>query len=235
MAGQTDRLLSRARERFAVQDYYGAVYLLEEIVDGGRAFADVHHLLGVSLSLLGQSERALGEFRRALELNPRYLEALIHQGVVLNELGRTAEADASFQRAAASVAPPSTGLPAHVAARLANLHAELAEAYAEAGAAERAVEQYQWALELGPAFHDLRYRMARLLLEAGRPLEAREALEAVLGARPNFVDAEAALGLAHYLSGDAIGARDIWRACLQRRPENVRVEAYLAMLSRTEG
>jgi Flp pilus assembly protein TadD len=71
MAGQTDRLLARAQERFAVQDYYGAVHLLEEIVAGGRAFADVHHLLGVSLSLLGQSERALKEFARALELNPR--------------------------------------------------------------------------------------------------------------------------------------------------------------------
>ena len=235
MAGQTDRVLARARERFAVQDYYGAVHLLEEIVDGGRAFADVHHLLGVSLSLLGHTERALAEFRRALALNPRYLEALIHQGLVLNELGRTAEADESFHRASASVAPPSTGLPAHVAARLANLHAELAEAYAEGGAPDRAIEQYQHALELGPAFHDLRYRLARLLLESGRPLEAREALESVLDARPNFVDAEAALGLAHYLSGDAIAARDIWKACLQRRPENVRVEAYLSMLGRTEG
>jgi tetratricopeptide (TPR) repeat protein len=234
MAGQTDRLLARARERFAVQDYYGAVHLLEEIVDGGRAFADVHHLLGVSLSLLGQSDRALAEFRQALQLNPRYLEALIHQGLVLNELGRTAEADESFRRAAASVAPPSTGLPAHVAARLANLHAELAEAYAEGGAPGRAIEEYQRALELGPAFHDLRYRMARLLLETGRALEAREALETVLEARANFVDAEAALGLAHYLAGDAIGARDIWKRCLQRRPENVRVEAYLAMLGRTE-
>ena len=234
MAGQTDRLLARARERFAVQDYYGAVYLLEEVVDGGRAFADVHHLLGVSLSLLGQPDRALTEFDRALALNPRYLEALIHQGLVLNELGRTAEADESFRRASGSVAPPSTGLPAHVAARLANLHAEVAEAYAEGGAPERAIDEYRRALELGPAFHDLRYRMARLLLETGRALEAREALEAVLEARPNFVDAEAALGLAHYLAGDAIGARDIWKRCLQRRPENVRVEAYLAMLGRTE-
>jgi tetratricopeptide (TPR) repeat protein len=234
MAAQPDRLLARARERFAVQDYYGAVHLLEEIVGGGRSFADVHHLLGVSLSLLGQAERALGEFARALELNPRYLEALIHQGLVLNELGRAAEADESFRRATSSVAPPSTGLPAHVAARLANLHAELAEAYSEGGAPDRAVEQYQRALELGPAFHDLRYRMARVLIETGRPLEAREALEEVLEARPNFVDAEAALGLAHYLSGDAIGAQEIWKRCLERRPENVRVEAYLAMLSRAE-
>jgi len=233
MAAQTERVLARARDRFAVQDYYGTVHLLEEIVAGGRAFADVHHLLGVSLSLLGQRERALTQFGRALELNPRYLEALIHQGLVLYEMGRDAEAEDSFRRASASVSAPSSGLPAPIAASLANQHAELAEAYAEAGALDRAVEQYQRALELGPDFVDLRYRMARLLLESGRSLEAREALEEVLRTRPNFVDASAALGLAHYLSGDALGARDIWKGCLKRRPENVRVEAYLAMLGRT--
>ena len=233
MAAQTERVLARARDRFAVQDYYGTVHLLEEIVAGGRAFADVHHLLGVSLSLLGQRERALTEFGRALELNPRYLEALIHQGLVLYEMGREGEAEDAFRRASASLSPSSNGLPAPIAARLANQHAELAEAYAEAGALERAVEQYQRALELGPGFVDLRYRMARLLLESGRSLEAREALEEVLRTRPNFVDACAALGLAHYLSGDALGARDIWKGCLTRRPENARVEAYLAMLGRT--
>ena len=233
MAAQTEHVLTRARERFAVQDYYGTVHLLEEIVAGGRAFADVHHLLGVSLSLLGQRERALGEFRRALELNPRYLEALIHHGLILYELGRDTEAEDSFRRASASVSPSSNGLPAPISAQLANQHAELAEAYAEAGALDKAVEQYQRALELGPSFVDLRYRMARLMLESGRSLEAREALEEVLRLRPNFVDAAASLGLAHYLSGDAMGARDIWKGCLQRRPENARVEAYLAMLGRT--
>jgi tetratricopeptide (TPR) repeat protein len=232
MAGQTELLLARARERFVVQDYYGAVHLLESVVDSGRAFADVHHLLGVSLSLLGQADRALGELERALELNPHYVEALIHQGLVLNELGRTDEAQDAFGRAAAHLAKPTGGLPAPVAAQLANRHAELAETYAGAGALGRAIEQYQAALELGPDFHDLRYRMGRLLLEAGRPLEAREALEEVVRARPNFVDAEAALGLAHYLSGDAGGARSVWQSCLSRRPENARVEAYLAMLTR---
>jgi len=233
MAAQTERVLARARDRFAVQDYYGTIHLLEEIVAGGRAFADVHHLLGVSLSLLGQRERALTEFGRALALNPRYLEALIHQGLVLYEMGRDTEAEDSFRRASASVSAPTSGLPAPIAANLANQHAELAEAYAEAGALDRAVEQYERALELGPNFVDLRYRMARLLLESGRSLEAREALEEVLRTRPNFVDASAALGLAHYLSGDALGARDIWKGCLKRRPENARVEAYLAMLGRT--
>jgi tetratricopeptide (TPR) repeat protein len=233
MPGQTERLLARARDRFAVQDYYGAVYLLQEIVSSGRAFADVHHLMGVSLSLVGRPQEALREFARALELNPRYLEALIHQGLILSEMGRAEESEDSFRKAAASVAPGSNGLPSPVAAKLANLHADLGDAYAEAGALSEAIEQYSRALELGPSFHDLRYRMARLMLEAGRPLEARDSLEEVVHARPNFVDAEAALGLAHYLSGDGVGARDVWKACLARRPENARVEAYLAMLGRT--
>ena len=152
MAGQTELLLARARERFVVQDYYGAVHLLESVVDSGRAFADVHHLLGVSLSLLGQAERALGELRRALELNPEYVEALIHKGLVLNELGRTDEAQDAFGRAARHLAKPTGGLPGPVSAQLANRHAELAEHYASAGAIDQAIAEFQAALELGPAF-----------------------------------------------------------------------------------
>jgi tetratricopeptide (TPR) repeat protein len=163
MAAQTERVLTRARERFAVQDYYGTVHLLEEIAAGGRAFADVHHLLGVSLSLLGQRDRALAEFARALELNPRYLEALIHRGLVLYELGRDAEAEDSFRRAAASLSPSSNGLAAPIAARLANQHAELADAYAEAGARDAAGEQFQRARERGPGVGDLGKPKARRL------------------------------------------------------------------------
>jgi tetratricopeptide (TPR) repeat protein len=234
MSAQTELLLARARERFVAQDYYGAVHLLDTVVDSGRAFADVHHLLGVCLSLLGQPERALRELDRALELNPRYMEALIHRGLVLNELGRTEEAEEAFASAGSQLERSTAGLPTPIAAQLANRHADLAESYAGAGALDRAIAEYERALELGPEFHDLRYRKARLLLETGRSLDAREELEKILAARPSFVDAEAALGLARYLSGDAAGARDVWQACLARRPENARVEAYLSMLARAE-
>src|SRR5918995_1393317 len=120
MAVQTELLLARARERFVVQDYYGAVHLLETVVDSGRSFADVHHLLGVSLSLLGQEQRALSELERALELNPQYVEALIHRGLVLNELGRTEEAEQAFTKASANLGKQTAGMPAPVAAQLAN-------------------------------------------------------------------------------------------------------------------
>ena len=208
-----ERNVKEARERFALQDYYGAVHLLEEVLATGRAFADAHHLL-------------------AVRLNPKYVEAHIHRGLTLNQLGRSDEAEEAFRRASALEGPRTGRFSPHVAARLANQHAALGEAYAEAGALADAVEQYRKAVELGPAFIDLRYRLARLLLDSGNPLGAREELEKVLQARPGFIEAQGSLGLAHYLAGDAVEARRVWRSALERQPENTRIEAYLAMMDR---
>lgn len=225
-------LINQARERFALQDYYGAIHLLEDVVKGGKQFADAHHLLGLSFALLGQPQRALAHFEQALELNPRYIEAHIHRGILLNDLGRTEEATQAFRTAAAHNIRHPSGFPSHVAASLANHHALLGSAYAESGAIELAIEQYYRAVELGPSFADIRYRLARVLLESGDALAAREELERVVKDRPNFVDALASLGLARYLSGDVAGAEQVWRECLVERPKNARVEAYLAMLER---
>src|SRR3989440_6009549 len=161
-----EHLVGQARERFQLQDYYGAIHLLEEVVATGRAFADAHHLLGLSYSLIGQGDQALTQLDRALSLNPHYVEALVHRAIVLNELGREAEADAAFRRAARVGGEPREGFPAHVAAKLANQHAALGEAYLEAGGLAQAIEQYERALVLGPAFHDLRYKLGRMLLQA---------------------------------------------------------------------
>ena len=227
-----EHLLTQARERFAVQDYYGAVQLLEELLAQGRRFADAHQLLGLTLALLGQRERALAEFDRALEINPRYVEAHLHRAVVLSEMGRNEEAAEAFRAAESDEPRADGGFPRPIAARLANQHAALGEAYAEAGDLNKAIDQYRQAISLGPAFHDLRYRMARLLLEAGRALDAREELERIVADHPDFPDAIALLGLAHYLGGDAAAARDIWIRCRSRWPENARVDAYLAMAER---
>src|SRR5919198_5733227 len=104
-----EHLVEQARERFQLQDYYGAIHLLEEVIATGRAFADAHHLLGLSYSLVGQQDPALAQLDRALALNPHYVEALVHRALVLNELGREAEADAAFRRAAQLGGVPRQG------------------------------------------------------------------------------------------------------------------------------
>lgn len=229
-----EHLVEQANERFQLQDYYGAIHLLEEVVATGRAFADAHHLLGLCYSLVGQADPALAQFDRALQLNPRYVEALLHRAIVLNELGREDEADAMFRRAVQVGGEARQGFPAPVAAKLANHHAKLGDAYVESGGLNQAIREYQEALALGPEFHDLRYKLGRLLIEAGRALDAREQFAIIVRSRPAFLDAAAMLGLACYLAGDGLSARAVWEECRERRPEDPRVEAYLAMLARND-
>ncbi len=224
--------LDRAKQHFELRDYHGAIHLLDELVHEGRAFADAHHLLGLSYHLVGQPQRALECFERALELNGKYVEAHVHRGVVLAELGREEEASASFENARASGGGERGGVPIHHAAKLANLHAALGDAYALAGAVNKAIEQYRVALELGPTFHDLRYKLGRYLLDAGRSLEAREELEQVVDARPGSSAAKSAYALSCYLSGDATTARSILEGLLSEHPDDVRARSYFHMVSR---
>ena len=227
-----EQLVQHANERFQLRDYYGAIHCLEDVVETGRAFADAYHLLGLCYSMIGQPEKALDRFEQALELNPRYHEAHIHRAIVLNDLGRPGEAEESFSSARESLGEPRNGLPSNVAAKLANTHAQLGEAYADAGAIDRALAQYEAAIELGPGFHDLRFRLARLLLDAGRAMDAREHLELIVRQRPALAEAHAALGLACYLAGDGLAAREVWERHLAERPQDARVQGYLAMLKR---
>lgn len=232
MDARPERLIAQAKERFALQDYYGCLHMLQEIIASGRGYADVHHLMGLAYHLTGLPEKALEAFDRALSLNPRYHEAHVHRGIVLNELGRADEAVRAFTSATETQGQSRDGIPSHHAAQLANKHAELGEAYVEVGALTEAIAQYRTAIKLGPTFHDLRYRLARLLLEAGRSLEAREELEILVAAQPNDVDLRSALGLACYVSGDLTTAESVWRGLAESHPDDTRVRAYLAMLQR---
>ena len=67
------RMLERAKEVFDLGDYFGCIHLLEELIEGGRGFADAHHLLGLAYQMAGRSERALESFDVALNLNPQYV------------------------------------------------------------------------------------------------------------------------------------------------------------------
>jgi tetratricopeptide (TPR) repeat protein len=232
---QPDRIVSRAKERIEAGDPWGAVHLLREVTASGKAFADAHHLLGLALSMTGQSAEALVEFDRALELNPKYVDAHLNRAVTLNELGRYDDAVAAFAAAQSLGGVDHTGFGAQEASRLANLHAQLGEAYVEAGGLAEAIEQYAKAAQLRPEFLDLRYRLARLRLETGDVALARTELEAILDARSSFLDARAAYGMACYLQGDTAVARAAWQQCRGERPDDPRINAYLALLDRVSG
>lgn len=229
---QSTDAFSLARERFATRDYHGVIFLLTEAEREGTPYADALNLLGLSLAMVGRREEALAAFERALHRNPQYIEALLNRAIVLNELGRTEEARTAFAEAEALGRPDATGFPAIVANRLANSHAALGDEYRAAGALGEAVAQYRRALELRPAFADIRLALGRALLDERDFAGAIAELDAALRLREGWLDALLLRGLASYLAGDLAGASDVWTSASERHPEEPRLEIYRAMLAR---
>lgn len=227
--------VDRARERFAVRDYHGAVLLLEEAVTHGCGYADAFNLLGLSLALVDRPLEALSAFDRAVAQNPRYVEAHLNRAVLLNGLGRTDEAEASFALAEEFGRVDATGYPAVVGNRLANAHAALADEYRGAAAWDEAVAQYRRALDLRPAYADIRLSLARTLLDAQRYSPAAEELDRVLAGQPDLLEALLLRGLAAYFAGDLPGARTRWDRAAAMHPSDTRVEIYRSMLTRHDG
>jgi tetratricopeptide (TPR) repeat protein len=233
MSGELDQWIARGRGAFARNDYLAALEDLQRAAERKPEFPDIQNLIGLCLSMLGKPEEALEAFDRAIAVNPGYVEALLNRAITLNDLGRLDEARASYEQAGVADEEKSSGrFSSLAAARLANLHGGLGDAYLEAGAPDEAVAQFRRAVELRPQFLDIRTRLARTLIELGRTDEAKAELNAALDSNPSFAAARVTLGLALFRSGDPDGAEREWRRSLAQSPGNPQVTAFLAMLER---
>jgi tetratricopeptide (TPR) repeat protein len=225
----TDQLIARGKECLAQNDYVGAIAALREASDREPGYADVRHLLGLSLGLAGQPEAALEEFDRALALNPSYVEAHLNRAITLNDLGRYDEAREAFRLAWDSDHSAGRSFSRSVSARLSNMHMELGDLYADLGSYEEAVDQYRHATALRSDFLDIRTKLARSLMERGDLGAAMDELHSVLGENPEYVEARVSLGLAYYRASDYDAASAEWQICLQQDPDHPKARAFLNM------
>src|SRR5436309_1945016 len=137
-----EQMIARAKENIARGSYVAALEELQTVAERHPAFADVQNLIGLCLSLIGRPEEAVAAFERATQQNPGYVEAWVNLAITLNDLGRMDEAREAFQRAAEADEEQAVGgrMSSAAAATIANMHAELGEMYAAAGAGEQALE-----------------------------------------------------------------------------------------------
>jgi tetratricopeptide (TPR) repeat protein len=226
----TERLIARGRDAYAHSDYAAALADLRKVARRQPRFADIHHLLGVCLALVGRPEEALDSFDNAISINPRYVEALVNRAITLHQLGRYDDARASFAAASEADLEEAVGrFPSVLATRLAHAHAQLAELYRQGGAMADAVEQLRRAVDLRPRFADIRNKLAAALIDLGDLQPAIFELQQILEVNPNFLAARINLGLAWYRSDDRKAARREWERCLAQRPDDPHVTAYLRM------
>ena len=143
--------------------------------------------LGVVHGMLGLFQESIACCRRAVTLQPDYIDAHINQGISFKSLGRLHEAIVCYQEALRlDPAAPAT-------------HLYLGNALAELGRAPEALAYYQEALRLGPNNPETHNNMGVALKSLGRMDEALACYQEALRLDRDFASALSNLGnvLAH--------------------------------------
>jgi tetratricopeptide (TPR) repeat protein len=178
--------------------------------------------------MLNRLEEALAHFDAAVEQNASYAEAHLNRGIVLNDLGRHAEAAEAFSKAGELDTKDSPVYPSEVGNRIAVTLAQLGDLYLVANHPEEAITHYEKALDIRPRFMDIRSKFAETLIELGELDRARDELRLILESRPSFVGARVRLGVVlHRLDQDDAAVKE-WEQCLEDDPTDMRARAYLA-------
>jgi tetratricopeptide (TPR) repeat protein len=189
----------------------------------------VHDMLGVICHARGNFAQAEHHFERALTINPNYTEAALNLAVTYNDRGKYEAARQVYARIKGTPGGTLQGLDPFARGKIANMHAEVGQAYADAGLVREAITEYEKAVGLCPQFADLRTRLGTLLREANELPRAREQYEAAVAARPSYVPARVQLGVTLLSLGESDAAREQWSKVLEIEPENVRAKMYLRM------
>ena len=232
MNERVKQLLVLGREHYAKREFEKAEQMLRMVLEEEDRYADVHDMLGVMAHSRGNFLVAERHFERALELNPAYTEAALNLAVTYNDRGKYEKAREVYSRIKVGPVGTAQGLDPFARGKLANMHADLAQAYADAGLPREAIREYEKATALGPQFADLHVKLGTLLREVNDLPAARAHYEAALQAKPNYVPARLQLGVTLLALGDANAAEEQWRQVIAVEPENSQAKMYLRMLER---
>ncbi len=230
MDERTKQLLSLGREHYDKREFDKAEHYFRQVLErGSSGFADVYNMMGVIHHDRGRFEEAQGCFEESLSINPNYTEAALNLAVTYNDLGRYDEAKKIYKAALARGEDAPGQLDPFVKGKIANLHAEVAQAYTDAGMIGDAMHELRKAILLCPTFADLRLRLANLYRQQGDQEAARFELEEAISAKPHYVPAHVALGVVLLALGDKDGALARWREALSIDPANKAAAMYTRM------
>lgn len=214
------QLLLLGREHYQKRELDKAEYLLRQVVAETDRFADVFDMLGVIAHSKGDFAQAERYFEKAVGLNPNYTEAQLNLMVTYNDLGKYEAARQVYGQ----IRHRGSGGPAKAdpfaKGKIANMHADLSQAYLDAGMTQEAVSELERAVALCPGFADLRTKLATLYRDSNQPARAREQLEAARDANPNYGQARLLLGVMHLTAGELDSAIAEFDAVLLRDGDN---------------
>jgi tetratricopeptide (TPR) repeat protein len=225
MHERLENLLRVARESYGRRDYAAAEPALRQVLELHGDYPDIHNMLGMILHGYGDLAGATKHFERAVELNPRYTEALLNLAIAHADQGEYEAARSAYDRLRSG--HTGTMSDTFVRGRIANQHADLATSYLDAGRPHEAIAELQRAIDLCPDFPDLHTRLASLYRDQGNHALAREHLACAISTNPRHAPAQVLLGLTMLSLGAPDRAVAAFRTALSADPGNKSAKMHL--------
>jgi len=234
MTGSERRAYALGKRCFERGDSDTGLTVLTGLI-GTRSFADVHYMMGVMHERKDDLAAASRSLREALRINPAYTEAMLALANIYERQGDYDRSREIAQRASVLARPTDGVLDATTRGKLANLQAQLGDAYRDVGELREAIEAYGKALERCPNFHDIRHRLGVALRNAGLPDRAIAEFKRVLRNHPSYYDSAIQLGLTYYSLGRVVDASAEWKAVIAQHPNHADASMYLRMVNADRG
>jgi tetratricopeptide (TPR) repeat protein len=229
MDDRIKQLLVLGREHFDRREYDRAEHVLRQVLEKTDRYADVYNMLAVILHERGDFVAAERHFERAIEINPNYTEALLNLAVTYNDLGKYEAARQVYARIRRDDGQTGVADP-FIRGKIANMHADLSQAYADAGCKQDAIEQLKRAVELCPGYADLQTRLGSLYRDSDNFALARQHYEAARASNPKYAPARVLLGVTLLSLGEIDQAITEWREVIAIDPDNRSAKMYLRMV-----
>ena len=180
--------------------------------------AEAFYNLGNDLQELGQFERAIDNYRRALVIYPNYVEAHNNLGNVLRDLDQTNEALASFRRAL------------EINPNFAEAHSNLGNALRDLDQLDDAVASYRRALEIKPDCAEIHFNLGKVLQDLGLPVDAVASYRSSLDIKPDSAVTQCSLGNVLLDIGNLSAAEKHFNIALSLNSELEQVHQGLACI-----
>ena len=184
-SNQVEHMSLEAQHALDNVDPQTAKPLLEQLVAATPKSAEAHHRLGRALEQMGRRQDAETEYRRSLEIDPEYVDALTSLGQTQALDGKPSEA-LQLLESAIEISP-----------RLSQAHLERGKALEALGRTSEAVSAYFRALEEEPNLPEAQLRVAAIQLKQGRADQALARLNSAAERQPDDPEIRYQRGLAY--------------------------------------
>ncbi|MCH8979484.1 MAG: tetratricopeptide repeat protein [Armatimonadetes bacterium] len=250
MAGAYGKLARRAVEQ---RHWDHALNYLDDAIALRPRFADLRMLRAQVFESLNRTEDRMLEIRFALDMNPRYGFAVLHDGILKYEEGERAEGieriwdsvkcDPQLKTETFDNAMSLHGKGEHVRALemfkdvrpVQQTDPEVivreADGYAHEGRWRDAEESYRRALDVAPKFADVRCKHGQALLELDEVEQAIAEFREAVSINDRYADGYAYLGIGLRSAGLEPEALDAFRAALEVDPEHAVAKAEVERTS----